>query len=352
VTSSRQLSLADLADRLGAEVVGDGARLVEGILPLDQAGAEHLSFLHNPKYVAQAAESRAGAILVESADELPGRDLLVCPQPYLAVARALEIFHPRPTVELGIHPSAVVADDVQLGEGASIGPLVTVGRGVIIGDRTVIGAGCVVGDGVRIGSDGHLHPRAVVEDRCLIGDRCILQSGVVVGSDGYGFATVDGVHHKVPQVGIVVLEDDVEIQANTTIDRATMGETRIGRGTKVDNLVQLAHNVEVGEHCLLVSQCGISGSTKIGSHSVFAGQTGAAGHLELGAQTMVGARGAVMKSFPEAGNVLAGFPARPQKEWMKSQAAMQRIGVLRKRVQQLEKRLSELEPVNGEEPNS
>ena len=269
---SQRLTLAELANRLGAELVGDGDRQIEGIRPLDQAGPEHLSFLHNPKYVAQAAESGAGAILVHSAEQLPGRDLLVIDQPYLAVARALAIFHPRPTPEPGIHPSAVVADNLELGEGASVGPLVTIGRGVVIGDRTVIGAGCVVGDGVTMGADCLLHPRVVVEDGCLLGEGCILQSGVVIGSDGYGFATVDGVHHKVPQVGIVVLEDDVEIQANTTIDRATMGETRIGRGTKVDNLVQLAHNVQIGEHCLLVAQVGISGSTKVGRHSIFAGQ--------------------------------------------------------------------------------
>ena len=342
------LTLADLADRLGAELVGDGDRLVEGIRPLDLAGPEHLSFLHNPKYVAQAAESRAGAILVHSADQLPGRDLLVIDQPYLAVAKALEIFHPRPQAEPGVHPSAVVADDLELGEGASVGPLVAVGRGVAIGDRTVIGAGCVVGNGVKIGEDCVLHPRAVVEDGCWLGDRCILQSGVVIGSDGYGFATVDGVHHKVPQVGIVVLEDDVEIQANTTIDRATMGETRIGRGTKVDNLVQLAHNVQIGEHCLLVSQVGISGSTKIGNHSIFAGQAGAAGHLDIGDRVMAGARAAVMKSVPDD-SVLAGFPARPQREWMKSQAALRRIDGLRKKVLELERRLREMEPAPGEE---
>lgn len=345
-------SLADLASRLGAELVGDGDRLIAGIRPLDLAGPEHLSFLHNPKYVAQAAESDAGAILVHSADQLPGRDLLVIDQPYLAVAKALGIFHPQPRPEPGLHPSAVAADDLELGEGASVGPLTAVGAGVAIGDRTVIGAGCAVGNGVTIGEDCVLHPRVVIEDGCRLGDRCILQSGAVIGSDGYGFATVDGVHHKVPQVGIVVLEDDVEIQANTTIDRATMGETRIGRGTKVDNLVQLAHNVQVGEHCLLVAQVGISGSTKIGKHSIFAGQAGVAGHLELGERTMLGARAAAMKSFPDDGNVLAGFPARPQKEWMKTQAALQRIDGLRKKVQQLERRLRELEPAPEEETKS
>lgn len=339
---TRSFSLTDLADRLGAEVVGDGEQMIEGIRPLDHAGPEHLSFLHNPKYVEQAAESPAGAILVQDPDQLTGRNLLVCEQPYLAVARALEIFHPRPRPEAGVHPSSVVGDDLSLGTGASVGPQVSIGRRVVIGENTIIGAGCVLGDGVRIGDDAILHPRVVVEDGCRVGHRCILQSGAVIGSDGYGFATVDGIHHKVPQVGIVVLEDDVEIQANTTIDRATMGETRIGRGTKVDNLVQLAHNVQVGEHCLLVSQVGISGSTKIGRHSVFAGQAGAAGHIEIGERTVVTARSAAMKSVPP-GSVLAGFPGRPQAEWMKTQAAVQRLTVMRKKLKELERRLAVIE---------
>jgi len=323
--------------------------MVEGIRPLDQAGPEDLSFLHNKKYVSQAVESRAGAIVVQNADELPGRDLLVCGDPYLLVARALAIFHPRPHREPGVHPSAVAADDLVLGEGASVGPNATVGSGVSIGDRSIIGAGSAIGDGVEIGDDCELHPRVVIEDGCRLGHRCILQAGAVIGSDGYGFATVDGVHHKVPQVGIVVLEDDVEIQANTTVDRATMGETRIGRGTKVDNLVQLAHNVQVGEHCLLVAQVGISGSTKIGRHSVFAGQAGAAGHLEIGERTTVTARSAAMKSVP-ADTILAGFPGRPQREWMKTQAGIQRVGAMRKKIADLERRLAAIEGKIGEKP--
>ncbi|MCU0304856.1 MAG: UDP-3-O-(3-hydroxymyristoyl)glucosamine N-acyltransferase [Thermoanaerobaculales bacterium] len=340
------ISLADLAVHLGAEVVGDGGRMIEGVRPLDDAGPEHLSFLHNPKYVAAAMASRAGAILVADAAGLSGRDLLVCAEPYLAVARALGLFHPRPAAEPGVHPSAVTGDDLSLGDGASVGPQAAIGRGVVIGARTVIGAGCVLGDGVRIGDDCLLHPRVVVEDGCRVGDRCILQAGVVIGSDGYGFATVAGVHHKVPQVGIVVLEDDVEIQANTTIDRATMGETRVGRGTKVDNLVQLAHNVRIGEHCLIVAQVGISGSTRVGRHSVFAGQAGAAGHLEIGERTMVAAKAGVMKSVGD-GSVLAGHPARPQREWMRTQAAVQRLDALRERVGELERRLAALEGAEG-----
>jgi len=342
VTRSGRFSLSELAHRLGARVVGDGDRSVDDIRPLDQAGPGHLSFLHNPKYVEQAAASSAGAILVDDPTRLAGRDLLVCDEPYLAVARALELFHPRPPTEPGIAPSAVVGDDLELGDGASIGPMVAVGRGVKIGNGTIIEAGCVIGNDVVIGDDALIHPRVVVETGCRIGNRCVVQAGAVIGSDGYGFATVDGVHHKVPQVGIVVLEDDVEIQANTTIDRATMGETRIGRGTKVDNLVQIAHNVQVGEHCLLVAQVGISGSTRIGRHSVFAGQSGAAGHLELGERTMVAAKAGVMKSAADD-SVLAGHPARPQREWMRSQAAVQRLGSLRDRIAELERRLTALE---------
>jgi len=345
----RSYRLAEVADLLGAELVGDSERMVEGIRPLDQAGPEHLSFLHNPKYSAQALESNAGAIVVHQADQLAGRNLLICGQPYLAVARALELFHPPVKPEPGIHPSAAVGDDLELGAGASVGRLVAIGDGVIIGDRTVIGAGCVIGDGVRIGEDCILHPRAVVEHGCRLGNRCILQSGAVIGSDGYGFATVDGIHHKVPQVGIVVLEDDVEIQANTTVDRATMGETRIGRGTKVDNLVQLAHNVQVGEHCLLVSQVGVSGSTKIGRYTVLGGQVGVSGHVEVGERTMAAARTGITKSVPD-GSVLAGFPARPKGEWMKAEAAVQRLGLLRKSVADLERRLAVLEDQLEEQP--
>jgi UDP-3-O-[3-hydroxymyristoyl] glucosamine N-acyltransferase len=320
--------------------------LPRGVRSLDTATAEHLSFLHNPKYVDEAKSSEAGAILVADPEILPGRNLLVCPEPYLALAHALEIFHPAESPDPGVHPSSVVAADVSVGEGASIGPLVSVAAGATVGDRSVVGAGCVLGRGIEIGADCILHPRVVVEDNCRIGDRCIVHSGTVIGSDGYGYATVDGLHHKVPQVGIVVLEDDVELGANVCVDRATLGETRIRRGTKVDNLVQIAHNVEVGDHCLLVAQVGISGSTTIGHHSVFAGQSGCSGHLKIGSGVVLAAKAAAYKDVPD-GATMAGAPARPHREWLKANANLQRLDGLRQKVKQLEERLAELEGRNS-----
>lgn len=343
------MRLDELAGRLDVTLVGDPDVTIDGVRPLADAGPNHLSFVHNSKYVEQARTSDAGAVLVRDAELLPGRNLLVCDEPYLALARALELIHPAEEVERGVHPSAVVAEGVRLGDRVAVGPCAVVGRGSSIGDGSVIGAGVVIGRDVAIGDDCNLHPRVVIEDRCRVGDRCILHAGTVIGSDGYGFATVGGVHHKVPQVGIVVIEDDVETGANVCVDRATLGVTRIGRGTKVDNLVQIAHNVEIGEGCLLVAQVGISGSTKIGNHAVFAGQSGCSGHLTLGDRVVVGAKSAVYKDIPDDA-VWTGSPARPHREWLKTTANLQRLGGMRETLKELKRKVAELtEAVEGTE---
>jgi len=334
--------LDELAEHLGAELRGEGDLRIRRVRPLDEAGPGDLSFLHNAKYLEEAGKSRASAIIVADADLLPDKTVLVAKEAYLALARALELLHPGLDDWTGVHPSAVLAPDVLLGEGVDVGPHVVIGAGSHIGAGSSLGAGCILGRNTRLGENCRLHPRVVIENGCVVGNRCILQAGVILGGDGFGYATVDGVHHKVPQVGIVVLEDDVELGAGVCVDRATLGETRIGQGVKIDNLVQIAHNVRVGPGSILVSQVGIAGSTHLGSYVVMGGQAGAAGHLKIGDGVQISAKTGVFKDLPP-GELVSGIPARPRKDWVRAQAGLARLEKLRKRVEDLETRLKEVE---------
>lgn len=335
--------LAELAEAVKGELRGDGDRPIEGVATLESAGATDLSFLSNQKYKKLALGSGAGAILVAPGVELPGKDLLVVPDPYLALAQVLGRLHPVVPPEPGIHATAVIEDSAEIADSASVGAFTVVGRGSKVADQAVLHPAVIVGRDCEVGRDSVIHSHAVLYAGTILKERVVLHAGVVLGSDGFGYATHEGVHHKIPQIGRVVVESDVEIGANTTIDRAALDETRIGRGTKIDNLVQVGHNVRTGEGCLLVSQVGISGSTRLGSHVVMAGRSGAAGHLEIGDGATVAATSVVFRSVA-AGEAVAGTPARDARGWRRQQAVAARLTDLRSRLRKLEfeiKRLHE-----------
>lgn len=335
------VTLSSLAARVGGTVVGDGSRTIAAIKTLEEAGQDDLAVYHNRRYLAQARESLAGALLVSDPAPFPGRDLLVCTEPYLALARLLEVFHPPRRAQAGVHPTAVVGAGARLGDGVALGPHAVVGASAVLGAGVQVGAGTVVGAGAVVGDDTVLHPHVVIEDGCRVGARCVLHAGVVVGSDGFGFATSGGVHHKVPQVGTVVIEDDVELGANVCVDRGSLGETRVGQGTKVDNLVQIGHNVQVGEHCLLVALSGIAGSTRLGHHVVMAGQSGAVGHVTIGDGVVVTAKTGVTEDTPP-GAMVSGFPARPHREWLRAMGHLFSLEDLRRRLVALERTVRSL----------
>jgi UDP-3-O-[3-hydroxymyristoyl] glucosamine N-acyltransferase len=341
-------TLAEIAARVGGEVVGDGAVPIGGVAPLEEAGPGTLSFFANRKYRAAYEKCRAAAVVVEP-DEAPapGRNLLRVANPYLAFARASTLFHPARTPVAGVDPRAAVHPSARVDPTAEVMALASVGARARVGPRTILFPGVVLGEDVAVGADCILYPNAVVREGCTLGDRVILQPGCVIGADGFGFAfdpQGEGAgprHYKVPQAGVVVVEDDVEIGANTCIDRATLGVTRVGRGSKLDNLVQLGHNVEVGPLSIVCGQVGVAGSTKLGTGVVLGGQVGLVGHLRIGDGAKFGAQCGVMNDV-EPGAVLGGTPGRPHGEWLKIEAALGKLPELLKRVRQLEKEIAQL----------
>lgn len=336
------VTLGELAERLACRLEGDGTLEIRGIRPLETAGPAELVFVADAAHLARLAECRAGAVLLGESLPPADRPALRTPTPHLAFARALAFFHPAPGVPPGVHPTALVAPDAAIDPAAAVGPLCVVEAGARIGAGSHLVAQVYVGAGARIGAACRIYPQVALGAGVEVGDRVILHSGVVIGADGYGYAREGARCVKIPQVGRVVLEDDVEIGANTTVDRATLGETRIGRGTKIDNLVQIGHNVRIGEDTVIVSQVGVSGSARIGSRVTLAGQAGIVDHVSIGDGAIVGAQAGVPKDVP-AGGVVLGSPALPHMEFKRQQAILARLPELRRAVQALEARLRALD---------
>jgi UDP-3-O-[3-hydroxymyristoyl] glucosamine N-acyltransferase len=339
--------LAELAELVGGRVEGDPERAVEAIRSLEAAGPRDLSFLKDPRYRGQAAASAAGALLVGAAlaealadgRDGPGdRDLLIADDPSWALARLLTHVHPPERRPPGVHPTAILEPGCAVDPAAHVGPYAVIGEGSRIEAGAAVLAFVAVGRGCTVGEGAVLHPHAVLYDGTEVGAGCIVHAGAVLGADGFGYATHGGVHHKVPQVGRVVLEAEVEVGANSTIDRATLGETRIGAGTKIDNLVQVGHNVEVGRHCILCGQAGIAGSARLGSYVVLAGQSGVAGHIELGDGAQVAAKSAALASV-EPRTAVAGIPAIEMRKWRRQAVLLSRLDEIVRRLRAVEKRM-------------
>jgi UDP-3-O-[3-hydroxymyristoyl] glucosamine N-acyltransferase len=332
--------LAELAALVGGRVEGNGERPIAALRALENAGPDDLSFVTNAKFKARADSSSAGALLVgPSLAGWAGRDLLVAEQPQLALIRILELFHPPPAYAAGAHPTAVVAPGASVDPSAHLGPYVVVGEGSRIGARSVVLAHGVIGRDCTIGDDCLFYPHTVVYDRTVIGARAVVQAGAVLGSDGFGYASDAQGHHRIPQVGRVVLEDDVDIGVNTAIDRATLGETRIGMGTKIDNLVQLGHNVQVGKHCILCGHVGIAGSTRLGDRVVLAGAVGVGDHLELGDGVQAAGRAGIRQSL-EPGAIVNGDPAVDIRLWRRRVTLIAHLDEMRQRLRAIERRLA------------
>ncbi len=335
--------LGDLAVELGCELRGDAAIEITGVAGMEHATPTELTFLANPKYAPKAKHTRAAAVLVSTfLNDIPAAQL-ISSNPYLDFARSLALFYQPPKLANGIHPQASIASTAKIGENASIGAFVAIGENVVVGRNAVLHPHVVVYEGAVIGDDFLAHSHAVVREFCRIGNRVTLQNGVVVGGDGFGFAKrSDGTHAKIVQSGITVIEDDVEIQALTSVDRATVGETRVKRGARIDSLVQIGHACVVGEDNIICAQTGLAGSSILEKNVLLAGQVGISGHLTIHDNVVVYAQSGIGGDIP-AGSVMSGSPAFEAREWLRSITTFPKLPELWRTVRQLEKRLAALE---------
>jgi UDP-3-O-[3-hydroxymyristoyl] glucosamine N-acyltransferase len=337
------ISVSDIARWVGGTVDGDDAITITALAKIEEAHEGDLSFVANLKYAKYAETTGASALLVNPSFPDVGRTLIRVEDPYIAFLQVAKRFaHPARQVDTGIHPTAVIGDDCELADDVAIGAHVVLGRRCKIGRGTILYPGTVINDEVHIGDGCVLYSNTNIRERCRVGDRVIIQPGAVIGADGFGYAFQEDHYEKIPQTGIVVIEDDVEIGANTTIDRATLGETRIGRGTKLDNLIQVAHNVTIGEHTAIAAQTGISGSTHIGNFVKIGGQSGFVGHITIGDESVLGAQSGITKNVPEK-SYITGRPAKPVMQVRREEASLSRLPGLLKSFRKLELRLAELE---------
>ncbi|HUP48923.1 MAG TPA: UDP-3-O-(3-hydroxymyristoyl)glucosamine N-acyltransferase [Thermoanaerobaculia bacterium] len=333
-----EVTLGEIADLVGGSYAGAREVRVSGVAPLAEAGEDQLSFLSNPRYAALLESTRAAAVLVAATHPGQSGRFIRVENPYLALAAVVERWFAGRPAPSGVSPLASIAGSARLGRNVSVGPFATIADGVVVGDGVVIYQNVSIEAGSSVGENSIIYPLVSIYERTRIGKRCIIHSGAVIGADGYGF-TADGERHrKIPQIGIVRIEDDVEVGAGTCIDRAALGETVIGEGTKIDNLVQIGHNVRVGRHCLLVSQVGIAGSTELGDSVVVAGQSGFGGHLKIGNGVQVAAKSAVLEDV--TGGKVMGSPAVPFREFGRREVLLRRLPELLRRIEELEKKVT------------
>lgn len=335
-------TIAELAQFTGADIVGDPDLEIYALAPLDKAGPGEISFLANKRYAKAVDNCSAAALISERALERSDITYLVTPNPYLAFAKVLTYLHAPNAKPQGVSPHAVVAESAEVGDDVTIAAGAVIGERVQIGSGTIIHPNVVIYPDVKVGSECVLHAGALVRESSILGNRVILQPGAVIGSDGFGFAPDKEEYYKIPQIGHVVLEDDVEIGANTCVDRGTMGQTLIKSGSKLDNLVQIGHNVKVGSNTVMAAQSGISGSSKVGNHCIFGGQAAMAGHIEAGDNLTVGARGGLTNNT--AGNqIVSGVPAFPHREWLKASTTFPHLPRMRREITEMRKKIEQLE---------
>ncbi|MCK5708340.1 MAG: UDP-3-O-(3-hydroxymyristoyl)glucosamine N-acyltransferase [Candidatus Aureabacteria bacterium] len=339
-------TIKDLADYLGGKVIGDDSLIISGVSGIKEAGKGDIAFLANNRYASLLNETEASAILIDSEFDfknIEGKNFIIVDDPSFSFAKIVKLVAPPPVEHKpGISEKCYIADGVKLGKDVHIAPFAVIDKNAWIGSGTVICACTYIGQETKIGDDCLLYPNVSVRERIEIGSRVIIHSGAVVGSDGFGFSTIRGIHKKIPQIGTVFVEDDVEIGANVTIDRARFGKTVISKGTKIDNLVQIAHNVNIGENTIICAQTGIAGSTSIGSNVILAGQSGVTGHVNIADNAVIAGRAGVIRNI-DKGETVSGFPAISHSRSKRIQIAMQKLPELLKKVSEMEKKIKTLE---------